>query len=61
MSVSQCQSIPVRHDEHTWALVLAGGEGTRLRALTTDSSGISVPKQFCSLDLAVQHARLQPA
>ena len=35
---------------HTWALVLAAGEGTRLRSLTSDRNGISVPKQFCSLD-----------
>lgn len=34
---------------NTWAIVLAGGEGTRLRSLTTDESGVSVPKQFCSL------------
>lgn len=34
---------------HTWALVLAAGEGSRLRALTTAPSGTSVPKQFCSL------------
>ena len=34
---------------HTWALVLAAGEGSRLRALTTAASGTSVPKQFCSL------------
>lgn len=34
---------------HTWALVLAGGEGTRLRQLTTDATGIAVPKQYCSL------------
>lgn len=34
---------------HDWALVLAGGEGSRLRALTTTASGIAVPKQFCSL------------
>ena len=34
---------------HTWALVLAAGEGSRLRALTTAASGASVPKQFCSL------------
>ena len=33
----------------TWAVVLAAGEGSRLRALTTTSSGIAVPKQFCSL------------
>jgi len=32
-----------------WALVLAAGEGTRLRALTTGWRGIAVPKQFCSL------------
>lgn len=32
-----------------WALVLAGGEGARLRALTTRPCGAAVPKQFCSL------------
>jgi mannose-1-phosphate guanylyltransferase len=36
------------HD-HTWAIVLAAGEGTRLRSLTTDLSGRSKPKQYCSL------------
>jgi mannose-1-phosphate guanylyltransferase len=34
---------------HTWALILAAGEGSRLRSLTTTASGIAVPKQFCSL------------
>lgn len=34
---------------HNWALILAGGEGTRLQALTRLASGIAVPKQFCSL------------
>jgi mannose-1-phosphate guanylyltransferase len=33
----------------TWALVLAGGEGSRLHSLTTTASGVVVPKQFCSL------------
>jgi mannose-1-phosphate guanylyltransferase len=33
----------------TWSIVLAGGEGRRLRALTTLRSGVTVPKQFCSL------------
>src|ERR1700722_14672662 len=33
----------------SWAIVLAGGEGTRLQSLTTDDSGDTVPKQFCSL------------
>jgi mannose-1-phosphate guanylyltransferase len=32
-----------------WALVLAAGEGSRLRSLTTTESGAIVPKQFCSL------------
>ncbi len=31
------------------AIVLAAGEGTRLRSLTADVDGRSVPKQFCSL------------
>lgn len=34
--------------KNTWALVLAAGEGSRLRALTTHG-GVAVPKQFCSL------------
>jgi mannose-1-phosphate guanylyltransferase len=34
---------------HTWTIVLAAGEGSRLRSLTTTKSGVAVPKQFCSL------------
>ncbi len=34
---------------HHWAVVLAGGEGTRLAELTRDADGHTVPKQFCSL------------
>jgi mannose-1-phosphate guanylyltransferase len=34
---------------NAWALVLAAGDGSRLRSLTTDPSGVPVPKQFCSL------------
>lgn len=33
---------------HRWALILAGGEGSRLQSLTTTASGIAIPKQFCS-------------
>jgi len=33
-----------------WAVVLAAGDGNRLRSLTTDSQGNSTPKQFCSLN-----------
>ena len=35
--------------DHTWAIVLAAGDGTRLRSLTRDPIGRPVPKQFCSL------------
>src|SRR5260221_7273806 len=34
---------------NVWALILAAGEGSRLRGLTTIPGGLSVPKQFCSL------------
>jgi len=37
------------NNSNTWALVLAAGEGSRLRSLTTTPGGLSVPKQFCSL------------
>jgi mannose-1-phosphate guanylyltransferase len=32
-----------------WSIVLAAGEGSRLRSLTTGRDGLPVPKQFCSL------------
>jgi len=32
-----------------WTLVLAAGEGSRLRSLTVDRRGNVIPKQFCSL------------
>lgn len=34
---------------NVWTLVLAAGDGSRLRSLTTAPSGTAVPKQFCSL------------
>ena len=36
-------------EANAWAVILAAGEGSRLRALTTLPSGIAIPKQFCSL------------
>jgi mannose-1-phosphate guanylyltransferase len=39
----------MKHLSHTWALVLAAGEGSRLRGLTRNDAGVVVPKQFCSL------------
>jgi len=31
-----------------WAVILAAGEGSRLRTLTTGLDGVPVPKQYCS-------------
>lgn len=36
-------------ESKTWALVLAAGDGSRLRSLTTVAPDTMVPKQFCSL------------
>ena len=33
-----------------WAIILAAGDGRRLRRLTTTRSGLAIPKQFCSLE-----------
>ena len=35
--------------EHRWGVILAGGDGTRLRPLTRLVSGDDRPKQFCPL------------
>ncbi|MFC4311194.1 sugar phosphate nucleotidyltransferase [Steroidobacter flavus] len=40
---------PDRGHPNHWALVLAAGDGSRLRALTTQPCGTPVPKQYCSL------------
>ncbi len=42
-------SVDLNEGESAWALVLAAGEGSRLKALTMMPSGVHVPKQFCSL------------
>lgn len=34
---------------HHWALVLAGGDGTRLQSLTREITGAPIPKQYCRL------------
>jgi mannose-1-phosphate guanylyltransferase len=39
----------MRQMAETWAVVLAGGEGSRLRSITTNPAGLVVPKQYCSL------------
>jgi mannose-1-phosphate guanylyltransferase len=39
----------VGEQDANWALILAGGEGSRLRALTRQIAGYELPKQFCRL------------
>lgn len=53
----------MHHDGGTWVLLLAAGEGSRLRTLTTTGIGASVPKQFCSLQggPSLLHAALDRA
>ena len=38
-----------RELKHEWAVILAGGDGTRLRSLTRRITGDERPKQFCPL------------
>jgi mannose-1-phosphate guanylyltransferase len=54
----------VGKSRHRWAVVLAGGDGTRLQSLTLKIAGDSRPKQFCSIFggeslLAQTRARLE--
>jgi mannose-1-phosphate guanylyltransferase len=37
------------NEQQTWAVILAGGDGARLKSLTRILSGDERPKQFCSL------------
>ncbi len=39
----------MRSVANTWAVVLAGGDGSRLREMTATATGEVIPKQFCSL------------
>jgi len=38
-----------RGDDSFWALVLAGGDGTRLQGLTRLIAGAPIPKQYCRI------------
>ena len=58
-------SAPFAKSRHLWAVVLAGGDGTRLQSLTLKISGDERPKQFCPIInehslLSQTRARLEP-
>lgn len=36
-------------ERNEWAVILAGGDGTRLKSLTRKIAGDERPKQFCSV------------
>jgi hypothetical protein len=40
------QGIQMKYQLDSWALVLAGGDGSRLWSLTQNDEGVGVPKQF---------------
>lgn len=40
--------MPTAHGD-LWALVLAGGDGTRLQDLTRQLTGVPIPKQYCRI------------
>lgn len=41
---------PVAETGRLWAILLAAGEGSRVRSLTGQVEGVPVPKQFCAMD-----------
>jgi mannose-1-phosphate guanylyltransferase len=46
---SEKRDSPAASDvRRVWAIILAGGEGSRVRSLTTSACGECAPKQFCS-------------
>ena len=49
MTAPTLQCAPPAPESHRWGIVLAGGDGTRLRDLTRWVYGDDRPKQFCPL------------
>ncbi len=49
MTKRQEQNISGNAHSNDWAVILAGGDGTRLKSLTRHIAGDERPKQFCSV------------
>jgi mannose-1-phosphate guanylyltransferase len=47
--MNQQPNITASVHDHEWAVILAGGDGTRLKSLTRHIVGDERPKQFCSV------------
>jgi mannose-1-phosphate guanylyltransferase len=45
--MNQHQLLGSKSADHEWAVILAGGDGTRLKTLTRHIAGDERPKQFC--------------
>ena len=45
----QCVGVWNEKFRHAWAVILAGGDGTRLRSVSLRVAGDARPKQFCNL------------
>ena len=48
LDANRCQKLE-SSASHLWAVLLAGGDGVRLRDLTRRIAGDSRPKQFCRI------------
>jgi len=42
--------VDVKQQGNVWSIVLAGGDGSRLRQIAVGPEGLAIPKQFCSVN-----------
>lgn len=47
---ARMNSLHIPDSNENWAVVLAAGDGRRLRGITTTAAGETIPKQFCSIN-----------